>query len=89
MARKVLVLGEVREGALRNISFEALSAGKTIAEGGEVVGVIIGDSVNSLGKQLIHYGADRVVVVENEQLKQYTPDGYAQAFLAEIGRAHV
>ncbi|MGG1291482.1 electron transfer flavoprotein subunit alpha/FixB family protein [Bacillus smithii] len=84
MARKVLVLGEVREGALRNISFEALSAGKTIAEGGEVVGVIIGDSVNSLGKQLIHYGADRVVVVENEQLKQYTPDGYAQAFLAVV-----
>lgn len=84
MARKVLVLGEVREGALRNISFEALSAGKTIAEGGEVVGVIIGDSIKNLGEQLIHYGADRVVVVENEQLKQYTPDGYAQAFLAVV-----
>jgi electron transfer flavoprotein alpha subunit len=84
MARKVLVLGEVREGALRNISFEALAAGKTIAEGGEVVGVIIGDSVSDLGKQLIHYGADRVVVVENDQLKQYTPDGYAQAFLAVV-----
>ncbi|EHL73089.1 electron transfer flavoprotein subunit alpha/FixB family protein [Bacillus smithii] len=84
MARKVLVLGEVREGALRNISFEALSAGKTIAEGGEVVGVIIGDSIKNLGEQLIHYGADRVVVVENEQLKQYTSDGYAQAFLAVV-----
>ncbi|MEJ9210221.1 electron transfer flavoprotein subunit alpha/FixB family protein [Bacillus smithii] len=84
MARKVLVLGEVREGTLRNISFEALSAGKTIAEGGEVVGVIIGDSVSNLGKQLIHYGADRVIVVENKQLKQYTPDGYAQAFLAVV-----
>jgi electron transfer flavoprotein alpha subunit len=82
MARKVLVLGEVREGALRNISFEALAAGKTISEGGEVVGVIIGDSVSGLGEQLIHYGADRVVVVEDEKLKQYTSDGYSQAFLA-------
>ena len=47
MARKVLVMGEVRDGSLRNVSFEAVAA-KTIAEGGEVVGLLIGDSVASL-----------------------------------------
>ena len=31
---------------------------------------------------MIHYGADRVVTVENDKLKSYTSDGYAQAFLA-------
>jgi electron transfer flavoprotein alpha subunit len=84
MARKVLVLGEVRDGALRNVSFEAIAAGKTIAEGGEVVGVLVGDSVNALANQLVHYGADRVVVVEDSKLKNYSSDGYSQAFLAVV-----
>ena len=30
---------------LRNVSFEAIAAAKTVAEGGEVVGVLIGESV--------------------------------------------
>lgn len=85
MARKVLVMGEVRDGSLRNVSFEAVAAAKTIAEGGEVVGLLIGESVASFANELIHYGADRVVTVENEKLKSYTSDGYAQAFLAVYG----
>ncbi|MBO1580776.1 MULTISPECIES: electron transfer flavoprotein subunit alpha [Bacillus] len=82
MARKVLVMGEVRDGSLRNVSFEAVAAAKTIAEGGEVVGLLVGESIASLANELIHYGADRVVTVENDKLKSYTSDGYAQAFLA-------
>ncbi|MEH7343718.1 electron transfer flavoprotein subunit alpha/FixB family protein [Bacillus sp. JJ1532] len=84
MARKVLVLGEVRDGSLRNVSFEAVAAAKTAAEGGEVVGILIGDSVSALGGELIQYGADRVVTIENEKLKQYTSDGYSQAVMAVI-----
>ncbi|MFP3360822.1 electron transfer flavoprotein subunit alpha/FixB family protein, partial [Planococcus sp. SIMBA_143] len=72
MARKVLVLGEVRDGSLRNVSFEAIAAGKTVSEGGEVVGVLIGKSVSALGEEMIQYGADKVVVVENDKLDQYT-----------------
>jgi electron transfer flavoprotein alpha subunit len=84
MARKVLVLGEVRDNALRNVSFEAIGAGKTVAEGGEVVGVLLGASVSALGNEMIQYGADRVVVVEDEKLEQYTSDGYSQAVMAVI-----
>jgi electron transfer flavoprotein alpha subunit len=84
MSRKVVVLGEVRDGSLRNVSFEAIAAAKTVAEGGEVVGVLVGASVSALSTELIHYGADRVVVVENEKLKLYTSDGYAQALLAVL-----
>lgn len=84
MARKVLVLGEIRDGSLRNVSFEALAAAKTIAEGGEVVGVLIGGSVSALNKEMIYYGADRVIQVENEKLNQYTSDSFSQALLAII-----
>jgi electron transfer flavoprotein alpha subunit len=84
MTRKVLVLGEVRDGSLRNVSFEAVSAGKAVAEGGEVVGVLIGNSVSALAQELIQYGADRVVTVEGEKLASYTSDGFSQALLAVI-----
>jgi electron transfer flavoprotein alpha subunit len=84
MSRKVLVLGEVRDASLRNVSFEAIAAGKTIAEGGEVVGVLVGSSVSALAEELLHYGADRVIVVEDEKLIQYTSDGFAQALVAVI-----
>lgn len=84
MARKVMVLGEARDGSLRNVSFEAIAAAKTVAEGGEVVGVLIGDSVSTLGSALYQYGADRVIVVEDAKLAQYTPDGYSQALMAVI-----
>ncbi|MGX9135496.1 electron transfer flavoprotein subunit alpha/FixB family protein [Rummeliibacillus sp. JY-2-4R] len=84
MTKKVLVLGEVREGSLRNVSFEAVAAAKTIASGGEVVGVLIGDAVEEYGKELIQYGADRIVTVEHPHLKQYTSDGFSQAFMAVV-----
>ncbi|RBP04348.1 electron transfer flavoprotein subunit alpha/FixB family protein [Rossellomorea aquimaris] len=84
MARKVLVLGEVRDGSLRNVSFEAIAAGKTVSEGGEVIAVLIGKSVSALGEEMIQYGADKVVVVEDDKLEQYTPDGYSQAVLSVI-----
>jgi len=86
MGRKVLVLGEVRDGSLRNVSFEAVSAAKTVAEGGEVVGVLLGENVSSLGAELVQYGADRVVAVESDKLAQYTTDGYSQALMAVIGQ---
>jgi electron transfer flavoprotein alpha subunit len=84
MTRKVISLAEIRDGSLRNVSFEAIAAAKTIAQGGEVVAVLVGESVQSYANELIYYGADRVVVVESDKLKTYTPDGYGQALMAVI-----
>lgn len=84
MGRKILVLGEVRDGSLRNVTFEAIAAAKQSAEGGEVVGLLIGNSVSALSNELIHYGADRVLTVENDLLQQYTSDGFSQAIMAAV-----
>jgi electron transfer flavoprotein alpha subunit len=84
MAKKVLVAAEVRDGELRNVSFEAIAAGKEVANGGELVSVVMGDNVNHLVNSLFHYGADRVVVVNHEDLKSYTTDAYQQALLQII-----
>jgi len=84
MTKKVIVLGEIREGALRNVSFEAIAAAKKISDGGEVVAVLLGDAVQALGAEMVQYGADRVVTVEHPHLKTYTSDGYSQAFMAVV-----
>lgn len=84
MTKKVIVLGEAREGALRNVSFEAIAAAKKISSGGEIVAVLLGDSVQSFATEMIHYGADRVVTVEHPHLKTYTSDGFSQAFMAVV-----
>ncbi|MCZ8536221.1 electron transfer flavoprotein subunit alpha/FixB family protein [Paenisporosarcina quisquiliarum] len=84
MTKKVIVLGEAREGALRNVSFETIAAAKKISGGGEVVAVLLGDSVQSLATEMIHYGADRAITVEHPHLKTYTSDGFSQAFMAVV-----
>lgn len=84
MANKVLIVGEVRDEELRNVSYESIAAGKVIADGGEVVGVILGENANHLAEKLIHYGADRVLVVNHSELKAYTTDAYQQALLQVI-----
>ncbi|MBZ5201169.1 electron transfer flavoprotein subunit alpha/FixB family protein [Planomicrobium chinense] len=84
MSKKVLVLAETREGALRNVSFEAIAAAKQVSDGGEVVAVLLGDAVSEFGAELVNYGADRVVTVEHPHLKHYTSDGYGQALMAVI-----
>lgn len=81
MGKKVLVLGELRDGALRNVSFEAIAAAKKIADNGEVIGLLLGDSVKAHGEEMIKYGADRVIIIEDEKLKHYTSDGFSQALL--------
>lgn len=81
MSKKVLVLAEMRDGELRNVSFEAIAAAKIVANGGEVVATVFGDHVGEAANQLIQYGADRVVKVENNDLKEYTTDAYQQALL--------
>jgi electron transfer flavoprotein alpha subunit len=78
MARNVLVLAEVRGEALRPVSLECIAAGRTVAEGGTVTAVLIGQD-GGFAQTLIAHGADRVVVVTGDSLRQYTPDGWLAA----------
>ncbi|MCP3025500.1 electron transfer flavoprotein subunit alpha/FixB family protein [Halobacillus sp. A5] len=85
MSKKVLVIGETREGTLRNVTFEAIAAANIISDGGEVVGVLCGEGqLENMGKEMVYHGADRVITVANENLKTYTSDGFGQALQAVI-----
>jgi len=85
MSEKIIVIGETRDGELRNVTFEAIAAAKQIKADGEIVGVLCGDQdLQSQAREMIYYGADRIVTVLHENLKTYTSEGFSQAVKAVI-----
>ncbi|MDQ0190593.1 electron transfer flavoprotein subunit alpha/FixB family protein [Alicyclobacillus cycloheptanicus] len=81
MAKNVLVLADVRNGKLRNVTFEMLAAANQIADGGQVAAVLLGSGVEGLAEGLGDAGADTVYVVDAPELEKYTPSAYRKAFL--------
>ena len=84
MSKNVLVVAETRDGNIRNVSFEALAAAKKIAAGGKVTAALFGQVDRSLAEQLAHYGADKIDLVSNEELNDYTTDAFTQALTQVI-----
>lgn len=84
MSKKVLVFAEAREGQLRNVTLECLSAAKKVANGENIQTVIFGTDGSKYAGQLARYGADTVYLVEDEKLDQYTNEAYSQAFIQVI-----
>jgi electron transfer flavoprotein alpha subunit len=85
MTEKLLVIGETRDGELRNVTFEAIAAAKKIQSDGEIVGVVCGkENLEKLAQEMIYYGADRAVIVAHDKLETYTPKGHGQAILAVL-----
>lgn len=85
MSDKFLVIGESRDGELRNVTFESIAAAKQIQEDSEVVGVLCGSNgLEEQANKMIQYGADRVVTVVHSNLETYTSEGYSQAILAVV-----
>ncbi|MBW3552244.1 MAG: electron transfer flavoprotein subunit alpha/FixB family protein [Gemmatimonadetes bacterium] len=86
---KVLAVVEQRDGTLKRVSEEVVSAARKVADGigGEVDALIIGAAgIGDAAKSLGTFGADRVIAVEAEALSSYNPEGYAEA-LAERAKA--
>ncbi|TFB24971.1 electron transfer flavoprotein subunit alpha/FixB family protein [Filobacillus milosensis] len=82
---KLLAFAEIKDGDIRNVSFETIAAARQIDEGAEVVAVVFGNkNVEEAANQMIQYGADRAVTVTHDNLENYTSDGYTQAAMAVI-----
>jgi electron transfer flavoprotein alpha subunit len=76
----VWVFAEQRQGVLQKVSLELLGKGRDIADelGVELTAVLLGDNVGKLAKDLVAFGADKVIVANSELLKDYTTDGYTK-----------
>jgi electron transfer flavoprotein alpha subunit len=79
----VLAVLEQRDGTLKRVSHEALTAGRMLADavGGELHAILLGPSSVS-GEGLGTYGADKVFVTADDQLAMYQPGTYTSAVVA-------
>lgn len=77
----IMVFAEQRGGVIQNVAFELLGKATELAQsiGEKVTALLCGYQVSSLTDELIAAGADKVLVVDNELLKDYLTEPYAQA----------
>ncbi|KZL89220.1 electron transfer flavoprotein subunit alpha/FixB family protein [Clostridium magnum] len=76
----IWVFAEQRDGKLQKVSLELLGKGRELADklGVELTALLLGSDIDDIAKELIAYGADKVIYAENPLLKHFTTDGYAK-----------
>ncbi len=82
----VFIFAEQVDNQISNIAYELLGKAKDLAKdlGTDVTAVLIGSGVKELADKLAVYGADRVIVVDDPELKEYRTEPYAHALSSVI-----
>jgi electron transfer flavoprotein alpha subunit len=82
----VFIFAQQVDNHIDNIAFELLGKAKDLAAplNTQVTAVLIGYQVKDLADQLAEYGADRVIVVDDPELKEYRTEPYAHALSSVI-----
>lgn len=81
MFKDVYVFIEQREGVIQNVALELLGKARVLADtlNEKVVAILLGQNITDKAQDLIAYGADKVLVCDNEILKSYLTEPYTQA----------
>ena len=84
----VMVFAEQHNGEMKGCTFELLGEGGKLADklGEELSAVLPGNQVESLSKELFAHGADKVYLIDNENLDAYMTGPYATAVAAVIAK---
>ncbi|MCI1958354.1 MAG: electron transfer flavoprotein subunit alpha/FixB family protein [Clostridia bacterium] len=70
----IMVVIETADGAAKSVGLEMLTPAKEIAsaKGTDVTAVMIGEGLEDAAKQAASYGADKIITVDNNDLKAYS-----------------
>ncbi|MDE5891963.1 MAG: electron transfer flavoprotein subunit alpha/FixB family protein [Acetatifactor sp.] len=84
----VYVFAQQVDNVISSIAYELLGKGKELAAalGTEVTAVLIGSDVKGLADSLAEYGADKVILVDDPELKEYRTEPYAHALASVINQ---
>ena len=82
MANNVVIYAEQLGGKFRSAAYEAVCQGKKMAQalGGQAIAIVVGTAIEGIAGELGQYGADKVLVVDNPKLKDFTVDASGKAF---------
>ena len=81
MSKDVFVLMEQRDGELQKVGIELLGEATKLAKDldEKVVAVLLGSGIKEKAQTCIAYGADKVIIVDDPELKEYLTEPYALA----------
>ena len=84
----VFVFAQQVDNEISGIAIELIGKGKGLAKdlNTEVTAVLIGSGVKGLADELAAYGADRVIVVDDPELKDYRTEPYTHALASVINQ---
>ncbi len=82
----VFIFAEQVDNQISSIAYELLGKAKDLAKdlNTDVTAVLIGSDVKGLADSLAVYGADKVIVVDDPELKNYRTEPYAHALASVI-----
>jgi len=78
MAKGILIIVEQRNLEIRKVSLELLSQGRKVADetGEPLVAVILGQGIEGLAQTVTAAGADKVILIDDAKLADYTTGAY-------------
>jgi len=79
------VIGETRDGAPKRVTDELITAAHHASPGAAVVVVLLGSGLDDAARTLSNRDVASVLVLDDERLAAYSPDGWANA-LADLAR---
>lgn len=82
----VFVFAQQVDNEISSIAYELLGKAKDLASdlNTEVTAVLVGSGVKGLADSLAEYGADKVIVVDDPELKEYRTEPYTHALASVI-----
>ena len=86
MSKGIYVVVEQRSGKVQNVGLELIGEATRLKEdlGDDVVAVLLGSEIEDQVERLYHYGADKVVLIDNPLLKEYATEPYTKALAAVV-----
>ncbi len=86
--KHIWVYAEQRHGKLQNVALELIGEGrrlaKDISEDTQVCAVLVGNNIDHLAEECITYGAEKVYMIQDPLLEQYTTDAYTKVITDAI-----
>lgn len=89
MANKVWVYIDQFKGDANQASWEAIGAGKMLAEqlGGGVTALVFGSQVEGIAQEAYRFGADEVILADDATLADFRAEPYA-SLVSKLAQAH-
>jgi electron transfer flavoprotein alpha subunit len=86
MGKDILVFAEVRDGSIKKVTYELVSAARRLAEknGGQIHACVVGSDPAQAAAEMAKFVSGKVFTAASPALERYSPQGYAKALAAIV-----